>query len=167
MFLRSVGAIILVSVVGLVAALLVYWFLFAPVVVEGTVIHKAVTGVRGSVSYTILVNRPAADGSWIIVKDRDYRGLFGRVGNVVVDDYLESMLKGKYSEVRYIVSIRVEGGDPVNGVREGETLAYQASREFFNMVGIGDRVRFPVSRFEAATALDPVEVIHPANLSSP
>lgn len=45
------------------------------VIVEGFVNHKIVTGVKGNTSYTILLNWPT-DGSWIIVKDKEYEKFF-------------------------------------------------------------------------------------------
>ncbi len=93
------------------------------------------------------------NGSWILVKDGDYLGYFGDGWNVLVNKSTEHALRSKYREVKYIVSIRLESWDPVNGVEPGEALAYLTTREVFNRVRIGDVVEALVSRTEKAAII--------------
>ena len=143
--LFAVAAIILVVVVVSVA---VYYWFFSPVIVEGAVDHKAVTGTKDTTIYSILLNTD----SGIVVKDEDFEDWFSEVDeNAFVNSSLEGRMRTEYSEAYYLVSIRVSTGDPVNSLEEGETLAYFVSRDDFNRVKIGDGVRFEVERFQTAT----------------
>ncbi|MDN5295633.1 MAG: hypothetical protein PWP01_1143 [Methanosarcinales archaeon] len=130
----------------IIASLLIYNF-SSPIVIEGIVDHKAVTGVKGDTSYTILLNRPAENGSWIIVKDKDYEMFFlKKEKNALISESVEDEMKKKYSDIKYLVSIRLDSRDPINGIGKGDTLAYFVSRDEFNRVRIGDKVKFEVSR---------------------
>lgn len=131
-----------------------YWF-FSPTVVEGVLDHKAVTGVKDGTSYTILLN-----ADWeISVKDEDYEKFFSENDrNAFINKSIEDEMKVEYSEINYLVSIRVSSRDPVNKIEEGETLAYFATRDNFNDLWIGDKVRYKVARFKTATIKGLVEV---------
>ena len=144
---RSFFAIAAFLLVVVVVSVAVYYWFFSPVIVEGVVDHKAVTGTKDGTIYSILLNTD----SGIVVKDEDYEDWFSEVDkNAFVDSSLEGRMRTGYSEVYYLVSIRVSTGDPVNSLEEGETLAYFVSRDGFNRVKIGDGVRFEVDRFQAA-----------------
>ena len=129
----------------IVPYLLVYKLPSSPIVIEGIVDHKVITGMNGDTSYTILLNRPADNGSWIIVKDKDYERFFKGEKNAFITKSIENEMK-KYSDIKYLVSIRLDSRDPINGVGKGGTLAYFVSRDEFNRVKIGDKVKFEVSR---------------------
>jgi hypothetical protein len=107
--------------------------------VEGTVAHKAITGVKDGTTYTILVNKPDDGSPRIQVKDEAYEGYFDTgAANAVVTDSLEELMKQKYSEIRYVVNVRA------NGVQDG-TLPYYASRDIFNDMMVGSETRFRTS----------------------
>ena len=143
----------------IIACLLVYMTVLSPVIVEGIVEHKAVTGVEGGVTYTILVNRPVENGSWILIKDKDYGMFFSKEEkNAFIDKNMEDEMKNEYSDIKYIVSIRLNSSDPVNNLEKGDTLAYFVSRDEFNRMKIGDRVKYEVSRFSKSTINRLVEI---------
>jgi len=145
---RSVFAIAAIILVVVVVSVAVYYWFFSPVIVEGAVDHKAVTGTKDTTTYSILLNTD----SGILVKDEDYQDWFSEVDrNAFVNSSLEDRMKTEYFEIYYLVSIRVSTGDPVNSLEEGETLAYFVSRDDFNRAKIGDGVRFEVERFQTAT----------------
>jgi len=142
--LLSIVAVLLVAVVIGAA----YYYVFSPVIVEGIVDHKAVTGIKVDTSYDVLLNAP-----WgIIIKDKDYARFFSEKDrNAFINKSLEDEMKTEYSEINYLVSIRVSSKDPVNGLEKGATLAYFVSRDDFNKLRIGDKVKYEVARFQAAT----------------
>jgi len=103
--------------------------------VEGIVDHKAVTGVKDNTSYTILVNIGGGE-PWIVLKDEDYEGRFSTADeNAVVSESLETEMKEEYSVVNYFVNVKV---DP----EEEGTQPYRASREVFNNIEVGTKVKF-------------------------
>jgi len=55
-------------------------------------------------------------------------------------------MKSEYSDIKYLVSIRLDSRDPINGIDKGEALAYFVSKEDFNKMKIGDKVKYEVSR---------------------
>ena len=134
----------------IIVCLLAYKFM-SPIIVEGVVDHKAVTGVKGDISYTILLNRPADSGLWILVKDKDYEDLFKGEKDAFISKSAENEMKKEYSVIKYIVSIRLYSKDPINSINDGETLAYFVSRDEFNKMEIGDKVKFEVSKSEKCT----------------
>lgn len=146
----------------IIACLLAYKFM-SPVMVEGVVDHKAVMGVKGDTSYTILLNRPTDNGSWIIVKDKDYEKFFKGEKNAFISKSIEDEMRKKYFDIKYLVSIRLDSKDPINGIDKGEALTYFVSREIFNKMKIGDRVKFEVSRSEKCMIkrLIQIEKIYP------
>lgn len=145
---RRVFAIAATILVVVVVSVAVYYWFFSPVIVEGVVDHKAVTGTKDGTVYSILLNTD----SGIVVKDGNYEDWFSDVEkNAFVNSSLEGRMRTEYSEIYYLVSIRVSTGDPVNSLEEGGTLAYFVSRDNFNRVKVGDGVRFEVDRFQTAT----------------
>ena len=103
--------------------------------VEGIVDHKAVTGVKDNTSYTILVNIGGGE-PWIVLKDEDYEERFSTADeNAVVSESLEREMKEEYSVVNYFVNVKV---DP----EEEGTQPYRASREVFNNIEVGTKVKF-------------------------
>ena len=143
--LLSVMAVILVAVV---IGTSIYYYVFSPVIVEGIVDHKAVTGMKGDTVYTILLNTP-----WgIMIDDKEYEKFFSEKDrNAFINKSLEDKMKTDYSEINYFVSIRVSSKDPVNSLEKGETLAYFVSRDDFNKLTIDDKVKYEVARFQTAT----------------
>lgn len=144
---RSLGIVLGILVVAAVGVAISYYS-FSPVVVEGVVDHKAVSGEKGHIVYSIVLNTPEG----ILVKDKDYEALFlEKDGDLLVNESLENELKTEYSKINYLVSIRLSLEDPVNRVAEGEALAYFVSRDDFNEMRIGYKVKFEVARFQSAT----------------
>jgi len=144
---RSLGILLGILVAAAVGVAISYYS-FSPVVVEGVVDHKAVSGEKGHIVYSIVLNTPEG----ILVKDKDYEGLFlEKDGNLLVDESLENKLKTEYSKINYLVSIRLTSEDPVNRVGKGEALAYFVSRDDFNELRIGHEAKFEVARFQSAT----------------
>ncbi len=106
--------------------------------VEGTVSHKSVSGIKGDTVYGIILNRPISDGSWIVVKDEDYRKYFsGR--HVVINETVDERITREYADLTYQVNVNVSP--------EPGTQGYQASREIFNQIKVGEKVRMEVTRF--------------------
>ena len=103
--------------------------------VEGIVDHKAVTGVKDNTSYSVLVNIGGGE-PWIVLKDEDYEEHFSTADeNAVVSESLEREMKEEYSVVNYFVNVKV---DP----EEEGTQPYRASREVFNNIEVGTKVKF-------------------------
>jgi len=145
---RSLFSVVAVFLVAVGIAVAGYYWFFTPVIVEGVVDHKAVTGTKDTTIYSVLLNTD----SGIVIKDKDYEGWFSdEEMNAFVNNSLEDEMRAEYSEIYYLVSMRVTSEDPINNLEEGETLAYFVSRDAFNKLGIGDNVRFEVDRFQTAT----------------
>lgn len=144
---RSFIIVVVVLVAGSIGAA-TYYYVFSPVVVEGVVDHKGVTGEKDGTTYSILLNTPEG----IIVKDEDYAHFFSKKDtNAFINKTLEDEMKTEYSEINYLVSIRVTSKDPINNLEENQTLAYFVSREVFNALKMGDKVTYEVERFQTAT----------------
>ena len=126
-FVVLLAAAVLVLAVGYLA--------LRPGIAEGVVDHKTVTGVKGSVSSTVVV----FTGSGVVVKDGGFEGEFE--ASAAVSEELAYRLESWYDEVDYVVSVRSGGG----------TMAYFVSREDFNRVDVGVGIRFSVLRFKAAS----------------
>lgn len=106
--------------------------------VEGTVSHKSLSGMKGKTVYGIILNRPISEGSWIVVKDEDYKKYFS--GNhVVINETVEERITREYRDLKYQVNVNVS---PEEG-----TQGYQTSREKFNKIKIGEKVKLKVTRF--------------------
>lgn len=118
-----------------VLVLAVGYLVLRPVAVEGVVDHMAVTGVRGSMSSTVVKFTEAG----VVVEDGEFEGEFD--ASAVVSEELAHRLASWYDEVSYLVSVR----------SGGEAMAYFVSREDFNRVDVGCGVRFSVLRFRAAS----------------
>lgn len=145
---RSLLGVVAVFLVAVVVGVPSYYWFFSPVIVEGVVDHKAITGTKDATTYSILLNTDLG----ILVEDEDYGEWFSSTAkDAFVNSSLEDRMRTEYSEVYYFVSIRVSTGDPVNSLEEGETLAYFVSRDDFNRAMIDDGVRFEVDRFQTAT----------------
>jgi hypothetical protein len=103
---------------------------------EGIVDHKTVTGVRDNTGYTILMNAASGGKAWIVLKDDDYQGYFSTGDeNAVVSESLEAEMKEEYSVVNYLVNVKV-------GPEEEGTHPYRVSREIFNNMEVGTKVKF-------------------------
>ena len=112
------------------------YYALKPLTAEGVVDHKAITGEKGNVAYTILV----VTDTGIIVKNI---GNYGRyfLNSTIVDESLENEIRSEYVDITYVVSVRTEY----------ETMAYCVSREDFHKVDVGDLVKYEVSRFKETT----------------
>ena len=107
--------------------------------VEGVVSHKAITGVRGDSAFTILQNVFRQSGSSVVVKDKDYQGHFpAETQHAVISESLENEIGQEYSQVTYIVNVRVP-------FVADSTLPYRVSREDFNLMRVGSTARFKSS----------------------
>ena len=105
--------------------------------------HKAVTGVLGDSAYTILQNRPGEGVTYVVVRDDDYRPYFSPEDrDAVIGEDLERDLAAKYSNITYIVNVRVNV--EVEGTTGG-TQPFRVSREIFNRMRLEEPVRFRVS----------------------
>jgi len=119
------------------------------VLVSGVVDHKAISGVNDVISRTLLVISP--DG--LLIKDPALFSLLqDRRVNLTVDEKLDQKMHNLgYSKILYLVSIRVDTSDPVNGVDRGETLQYYASRDDFNGLTFDGSVAYEIDRLHGAT----------------
>jgi len=125
-----------------------YYYVFSPVIVEGVVDHKGITGEKDGTTYSILLNTPEG----IIVEDENYAQFFSEKDrDAFINETLDYKMKTEYSEINYLVSIRVTSRDPINNLEENQTLAYFVSRENFNALKIDDKVTYEVGRFQTAT----------------
>ena len=145
---RQIQALGLIAVaILIVISALVYELAFTPVIVEGVVEWKGITGVKDNTHSTIITNRPS-DGKYrILVRDKNYEGFFRDIGNAEVNKSLEDKLKADYSNLNYYVEITVDSRDPVNNLEKGCAYGYSVSREDFNRVQVWDKVKYEVSRW--------------------
>ena len=111
--------------------------------IQGEVDHKTVSGVVGDTAFTILQNRPAHDPDAvndrpsILVEDQDFRGFFtSRDEHAVITVEMENELRQKYSDISYIVHVRLP---------DGGAQSYFVSREVFNRILVDSPVRFEAS----------------------
>ena len=145
---RQIQALGLIAVaILIVISALVYELAFTPVIVEGVVEWKGITGVKDNTHSTIITNRPSEGKYRILVRDKNYEGFFPDIGNAEVNKSLEDKLKADYSNLNYYVEITVDSRDPVNELEKGYTYGYSVSREDFNRVWIWDKVKYEVSRW--------------------
>lgn len=128
---RSLAALLAVAVLISAAGYLA----LRPRIMEGTVNYKAISGTRDSTSYTIMRTTDAGT----VVKDPEFEGDFE--ASAAVDDALAYKLESLYDEVRYVVSVRTDGG----------AMAYFVTREDYNSVNVEAQIRFAISRFETTT----------------
>ncbi len=143
---RTLIIAVVIAVVSVGAA--AYYYVFSPVIVEGVVDHKGIAGEKDGTTYSILLNTPEG----ITVEDEDYEQFFSEKDrDAVINETLDYMMRTEYSEINYLVSIRVSSRDPINNLEENQTLAYFVSREDFNALKIGDKVTYEVERFQIAT----------------
>ena len=145
---RQIQALGLIAVaILIVISALVYELAFTPVIVEGVVEWKGITGVKDNTHSTIIKNRPSEGEYRILVRDKNYEGFFRDIGNAEVNKSLEDKLKADYSNLNYYVEITVDSRDPVNNLERGYTYGYSVSREDFNRVQVWDKVKCEVSRW--------------------
>jgi len=145
---RQIQALGLIAVaILIVISALVYELAFTPVIVEGVVEWKGITGVKDNTHTTIITNRPSEGEYRILVRDNNYEGFFSDIGNAEVNKSLEDKLKADYSNLNYYVEITVDSRDPVNNLEKGCAYGYSVSREDFNKVWIWDKVKYEVSRW--------------------
>ena len=159
--MKSKKLVLGISVLAIViVVLLVYELVLSPVVVEGVVEWKGITGVKDNTHTTILINRPSDGKYQIFVRDKNYEGFFPDIGNADVNKSLEDKLKADYSNVNYYVEITVNSSDPVNELEKGNTCGYYVSREDFNKVQIWDDVRYDVSRWSEQPGIKEFVKVH-------
>ena len=145
---RQIQALGLIAVaILIVISALVYELAFTPVIVEGVVEWKGITGVKDNTHTEIMRNRPSEGKYRILVRDKNYEGFFPDIGNAEVNKSLEDKLKADYSNLNYYVEITVDSRDPVNNLERGYTYGYSVSREDFNRVQVWDKVKCEVSRW--------------------
>lgn len=145
---RQIQALGLIAVaILIVISALVYELAFTPVIVEGVVEWKGITGVKDNTHTEIMRNRPSEGEYRILVRDKNYKGFFRDIGNAEVNESLEDKLKVDYSNLNYYVEITVDSRDPVNELEKGCAYGYSVSREDFNRVQVWDKVRYEVSRW--------------------
>ena len=145
---RQIQALGLIAVaILIVISALVYELAFTPVIVEGVVEWKGITGVKDNTHATIINNRPSEGEYRILVRDKEYEGFFRDIGNAEVNESLEDKLKADYSNLNYYVEITVDSRDPVNNLEKGCAYGYSVSREDFNRVQVWDKVKYEVSRW--------------------
>jgi hypothetical protein len=85
------------------------------------------------------VNIAAHGEAWIVLDDQDYEEYFSTAdGDAVVSESLEAKMREKYSLVDYFVDVEVAAG-------EGWTKPYPATREIFNSIEVGTKVKFRCS----------------------
>jgi hypothetical protein len=119
--------LVILTVIVAVGAV-VYFVAFRPVVSEGVVDHKTITGTWDQASYSIVVFTTAGNH----FDDKEVRGLFDE--SDIVNDTMAYQLEARYDEVFYILSVR--SGD--------ETMGYFVSIQDFNRIMPGSRIRFNV-----------------------
>jgi hypothetical protein len=100
----------------------------------GIVDNKAVTGVKDNMGYTILMNAFSDGEAWIALDDQDYEEYFSGHGNAAVSEALEAEMKEEYSAINYFVNLEIAPG-------EWGTQPYRATREIFNSMEVGTKVR--------------------------
>ena len=127
-------AVILVACLG---------YCLRPVVEEGVVAAKGISGEREGSVYTIIRFHETG----VNPKISDWRSLFPNTTRLTAQ--AEAQLKWRYTDIRYIVNVRTE-------IR---TMGYYASKEDFNSVEPGDAVRFRILHRRDPT-IKIVEVLH-------
>ena len=105
-------------------------YYFRPVVGEGVVAAKSITGERNNVVYTIIRFHELG----VNPKINDWKSLFPNTTKI--SEEAEYQLKTKYTDLRYVVNIRTEI----------KTMGYYVSKDDFNKVDPGDTVKFKILR---------------------
>ena len=109
----------------------------SPVIGVGSVLQKTVVGLDGGESVIIL----QSNSSGISVEDPSCGQIFPEDSeNLQINESLETELKARYPEIRYIVRMRL---CTVDEIRE-----YRVSREDFNRLDIGMVAKYEVYRSE-------------------
>ncbi|RLF25533.1 MAG: hypothetical protein DRM97_01490 [Thermoprotei archaeon] len=153
----------LLAIMGILISPLVIYaiyhaYLYWPVVIEGVVDHKTVLGVRDGVVFEIL--KVAPHGVWF--KDKEVISFLGNASldpyNFTLDGLIE-VIKSRYDEVYCTISIRTRYGDPVNGLKPGETLGYIADIEYFDLFKLGSKVKVAITRASRVKIVKIIEII--------
>ena len=116
---------ILVIIVATIAGIYVA---FRPVILDGVVDHKTISGTNSGTSHTIVVFTETSS----FFDDGEARALFE--DSDTVTGSISAQLDMRYDDVFYIVSVR----------SSGDTIGYYVSREDFNSVNYGNRIRFSI-----------------------
>jgi hypothetical protein len=117
---------ILVITVAAVAG--IYYVAFRPLNLDGVVDHKTISGTNSGTSYTIVVFTETSS----LFDDGEARALFE--DSDTVTDSIAAQLDMRYDDLFYIVSVR----------SDGDTMGYYVSKEDFNSVNYGSRIRFNI-----------------------
>jgi len=154
--------LIFLIIMGILIAPLViyvayYAYLHWPVVIEGVVDHKRIVGARNGTAFVILEVAP--HGVWFTDKE-----IIPFLNNTSFDPYnftldgLIEVIKSRYDEVYSTVSIRTKYGDPVNGLKPGETLAYIVDVKYFDLFKLGSNVKVVITRASKVKIVKVIEV---------
>ena len=106
------------------------YYYFRPVVEEGVVAAKSITGERNNVAYTIIRFHELGFNP----KIDDWKSLFPNTTKI--SEEAESQLKTRYTDLRYVINVRTKS----------KTMGYYASKDDFNKVDPGDAVKFKILR---------------------
>ena len=111
-----------------------------PSIIDGVVDHKAITGTLNNDYHSILLNRPAGEMPWILVKDEVFPEWFPFADNfndsdknAVISQSLAEEMGLYYNEIHYWVSVLSIDGETVR--------TYEVNRETFNRMEIGNKTR--------------------------
>jgi len=135
----------------IIAIVAVYLLVFNPVLINGTVVAKFVTGTKDGTSYSIITITPYGGAT---ANDPAFSDVVMNEGmGLTVNSTLEQrMMNAGYTQIRYVISIHVTSGkDTINGIGPGEALGYFTGRTEFNSLRIWDVANFQVDRLSAST----------------
>jgi hypothetical protein len=108
---------------------------------EGVVEYKAIYGMMGKSYYAIVVAGSPDGAAHIVTYDKELRGYFPSEGDLVVTDSLEKELEARYTNLDYIVSMRI--------LSEGKPSQYlsgfHTNLQVFNEATLGGKVKFEYS----------------------
>jgi len=147
-------------IIGLIFALVicsvVLAYYYQPVIIEGVVDHKTIVGIRDDAGMTIIRITPHG----VIVKDKELKSHLINLKKFTLDEVIE-FLQLKYDAIYCTVSIRVITSDPLNNLAPGETLAYIIDVKYFDMLKIGSKVKFTITRLNPLKINEVIEVKQP------
>ena len=106
------------------------YYYFRPVVKEGVVAAKSITGERNNVAYMIIRFHELG----VNPKIDDWKSLFPNTTKI--SEETESQLKTRYTDLRYVINVRTKI----------KTMGYYASKDDFNKMDLGDTVKFKILR---------------------
>lgn len=139
---EPVMVLAVVAILVTVPALLVHQILFAPAVVTGTVEAKTLAGMQNGTSRPIA--SATADGTTVLADGR--AALFTEP--LTVNGTVADRLARDYTELQYVVTVRLQEDDGIHGRVAGDVLTYLTDRATFNAVQPGRTTRFAVARTE-------------------